>query len=483
METLTRRLLAVLCLAALCLTGCGAASSAGTATPETAAATPETAVPALAGPLTPLRQDDGQVFYSIVPAGLSRTEGVVCRLDASGVQTPLCPWSHCSHDGTQCPAWLADRYVYLLFVLDGTPHLFYRGADQADWEARQEWNRELIDGLGGGGDYDQAAAAQDAREQLYRQPPRLERLDPVTGVRDWLCEFPDLDDDQAMRLHYSLRGELYTDGQALYGSYTSGENCARLMRLGLDGSVSVRPLPRAESSTVYAMAGSCVLYLHIRSPVDLRSLELAGNTNLVNQLSNSVSYDYRLWDLATGEDRLLYTESAWQGAQSPLTFEWMTPRRAYWNRTIFDGEAADRRSTGLDFVVMDLTGDQMEQTTWTRGADQYTYECVNFGTRDDGTDIYAALRVMSPVSGEVWVFDAATGQALTAFALPDTLGEGACPRALLEGEWVVCGSWVDDTVITALLPLESLLNGDTRTGALPVTGWQPDPVLAEAPSG
>ena len=49
METLTRRLLAVLCLAALCLTGCGAASSAGTATPETAAATPETAVPALAG--------------------------------------------------------------------------------------------------------------------------------------------------------------------------------------------------------------------------------------------------------------------------------------------------------------------------------------------------------------------------------------------------------------------------------------------------
>ena len=42
---------------------------------------------------------------------------------------------------------------------------------------------------------------------------------------------------------------------------------------------------------------------------------------------------------------------------------------------------------------------------------------------------------------------------------------------------------IDHTVVTALLPLESLLNGDTRTGALPVTGWQPDPVLAEAPSG
>ena len=125
----------------------------------------------------------------------------------------------------------------------------------------------------------------------------------------------------------------------------------------------------------------------------------------------------------------------------------------------------------------------MEQTTWTRGADQYTYQCAAFGTRDDGTDIYAALQVMSPVSGEVWLFDAATGQALTAFALPDTLGEGACPRALLDGEWVVCGSWMDDTVVTALLPLESLLNGDTRTWALPVTGWQPDPVLAEAPSG
>ena len=147
---------------------------------------------------------------------------------------------------------------------------------------------------------------------LYSQPSRIERVTPTS--RDWLGQ---LDVSEDLREQIAMVSWMYADENALYGtSYVDTaafETGQRLLRWGLDGTLTVLPLPCPEYSTVLGIDGSCVLYMHESTPVDRLSLYESGNFVLFEQVGFAADKEFRVWDLATGQDRLVFTQPARRG--------------------------------------------------------------------------------------------------------------------------------------------------------------------------
>lgn len=471
------------------LAGCGRAVSTAAA-PESAA-TPESAAPAAetaqavtpAGPLQPLSQSDGDNFYMVVPCGFMDVEGVVCRIDATGVQTPLCSFTGCNHDGPQCPAWLADASRYQLFVLDGDLYLYYQPGTKSEMAATLEWYDYQF--AAAGSETDQQRAAQEARRELYASSARLERLNTGRNRREWVCEYAA---DAAMQEDSGYRAAWqYTDGEALYARYTATSGIgpsikSQIVRAGLDGTLRTQPLPRADNSEILGLVGTGVVYCHTASPVDLVSLETSNNTIISDSIRASADTEYRYWDMATGEDRLLQVEEA--VAAVPLYSAWTTEDRLFafspvWNDPI-NNFYAGLKLMSMDLVTSTRVTHNVDNTDeWRSALPSPVVTDPDTGRR------YAAMCVFNPnyLTGEVWVHNADDGAPLNQFATADLTSELLCPYAILRGGWVVCGDWYAATDYRlqinypnyALVPLDALLNSDDPAAeAVRVTNWRPD---------
>lgn len=471
-------------LAVLALAGCGQAAPEAAATPESAAPSAEAAPAAtVAGPLRRLEQSDDDNFYVVAPCGFMDVEGVVCRIDATGVQTPVCYWSQCSHNGPQCPAWLADASRYQLFVLDGELYLYYQPGTESEMASTLEWYDYQF--AAAGSETDQQRTAQEARRELYASPARLERLNTGRNSREWVCEYAA---DAALQPVGSYRSAWeYTDGEALYARYTSGISMgpsvkSQIVRAGLDGTLDILTLPRGENSTILGLAGTGVVYRHTASPVDIVSLDTSNNTIISDSIRASADTEYRYWDMATGEDRLLQVEEA--VAAVPLYSAWTAEDRLFAFSPVWY-DAAAGIDAGLQLVSMDLvTGARVTHNA--DNADEWRNAIPSLAVTDPDTGRrYAVMCVFNPnyLTGEVWVHDADDGTPINQFATADRTSELLCPYAILRGGWVVCGDWYAATDYSlqinypnyALVPLDALLNSDDPAAeAMRVTPWSPD---------
>ena len=70
---------------------------------------------------------------------------------------------------------------------------------------------------------------------------------------------------------------------------------------------STKAAAKAVARTVLGIDGSRVLYMHESTPVDRLSLYESGNFVLFEQVGFAADKEFRVWDLATGQDRLVFT--------------------------------------------------------------------------------------------------------------------------------------------------------------------------------
>lgn len=455
-------------LLALALAACAAAPAQ---TP--AAATAESAAPAaaaaptvaVAGAITPRRQDDGDTYYSIEPAGPGGDEGVICQIGPGGVQTPVCGRAGCQHDGEQCPAWLPLSGPYQLAVLGGRLCLVYMAPDGEELERTIEEYARLEEEAAAPAGH--RAATQAARRALIGQPCRIEYVDP--GGRTLACQLGADTAGLADRVSWN-----YTDDAALYGTLSDPLGGTVLLRWGLDGTLTEQEFPwgTKRGAVVVAgqtfMGGSRVLYAATAAPVDLQSMAIGGSTALAGSLHYTQTIQYRLWDLATGEDRPLFTYSA--AGFDPIINCGLTQDRLLTCETIRD---ADGDYGGVRLGAYPLAGELPAE-----GGPAYALQLTD-AWYTAGNCIY----LQSEQSGPLFAFDlwdeadnmnlalvsAETGELVQRVDGFSRQVELARPEAIL-GSDLLC-SYYDGGYRYRLIPCASLLAGSTE-GAREVTLWE-----------
>ena len=451
-------------LLALGLAGCRAPAPAETAaTPETAApVTPEQAAATALdiGDIGPAAPGDGERYYTIRKKDNER-DGLICVIDADGSETPVCAFDACRHDSEACPAWLADANRYQLRMVGGQLCAIYT-------QPLAETVETLLLALSSEEGADPGAAA---RRALYNQPSRIERVTPTS--RDWLGQ---LDVSEDLREQMAMVSWMYADENALYGtSYVDTaafETGQRLVRWGLDGTLTVLPLPCPEYSTVLGIDGSRVLYMHESTPVDRLSLYESGNFVLFEQVGFAADKEFRVWDLATGQDRLVFTNPPDAG---DLLCVGMTQDMALLARSI----DPDTDSARIEFYRLYL-GRSETLYDYVSAAPSATYMGTN-GYRlvgPQGAPGWFAAQTQSTAPAAWWqfdlcLFDAATGEAAGRFSGFGYQGYVLTPVAVL-GDRLLCTYWDNSGEQFLLVPLDALYSGDPAalsTRAVQVKRW------------
>ena len=310
-----------------------------------------------------------------------------------------------------------------------------------------------------------------ARRALYSQPSRIERVTPTS--RDWLGQ---LNTSEDLREQIAMVSWMYADENALYGtSYVDTaafETGQRLVRWGLDGTLTVLPLPCPEYSTVLGIDGSRVLYMHENSPVDRLSLYESGNFVLFGQVGFAADEEFRVWDLATGQDRLVFTNPPDAGE---LLCVGMTQDMALLARTI----DPDTDSTRIEFYRLYL-GRSETLYDYVSAAPSATYAGTNgyrlVGPQGDPGWFAAQMQSTAPAAWwqyDLCLFDAATGEAAGRFSGFGYQGCVLTTVAVL-GDRLLCPYWGNGGEQFLLVPLDALCSGDPAalsTRAVQVKRW------------
>lgn len=166
----------------------------------------------------------GDAYYEIarVYKGAGELAGLLLKTDyATGQQTPLCNVPGCTHDNTDCPAYLENLARINLMVMDDTVYVEYAGMDywnyddgDKTWEEVAEESRRVYEEYYTD-DYDTVddyLAVCRRNYDMERAPSYIEVLNDDLTERTTVITFTD-----AMRDLTEL-GFSYFDGTAMYGA-------------------------------------------------------------------------------------------------------------------------------------------------------------------------------------------------------------------------------------------------------------------------
>ncbi len=289
----------------LLLVGLTACSGGGTsATPETAAAAEITAVWTV-GEMRPLYSSDTTCYYRSQYRGWKSEDdsygyNLVTRVDYDTLEeTPVCRVPGCTHDSSECLAYLNLLSQYQIIAAgDGSLLLYHLG-----WDSSSEQNM------------------MEAYEAVLNDPARLEVEYPGERGRQYLQECIDqlqepsyvdrisadgLSRERLVTLPEGVNPSLVCwDGEALYGMVMDGNldvnTVEYVIRIGLDSQVDTFEIPDPGYTTMMGGWNGKLVLRHFRSPVDMNTMFLYGNYSGFYALEREATYDCWLYDPATGE--------------------------------------------------------------------------------------------------------------------------------------------------------------------------------------